>query len=69
MIRRRQAAGDGKTDPASIASAVAPKCAPYYEELVAQMKCLRMSTPNSQMEFITACINLFVCLFAQMLQR
>jgi hypothetical protein len=45
---------DGKTDPASIASAVAPKCAPYYEELVAQMKCLRMPTPNSQIEFIAA---------------
>jgi hypothetical protein len=47
---------DGKTDPASIASAIAPKCTPYYEELVAQMKCLRMPTPNSQIEFITASV-------------
>jgi hypothetical protein len=43
-------------DPANIASAVAPKCAAYYEELVAQMKCLRMPTPNSQIEFITGLV-------------
>jgi hypothetical protein len=39
---------DGKTDPAIIASAIAPRCAVYYDELVAQMK-----IAPSQIELIT----------------
>ena len=51
-VARSNQPHDHKTDPASIASAVAPKCATYYEELVAQMKCLGMPTPNSEIDFI-----------------